>query len=260
MTLVLDCESRESTLNSLSAILHCSPVHLESTLRQFDLEGYLRANPRRDYAPRELVWNQVVGVNVPVPIPDAIYWFHATRVLPATRFEEGLQPLGERVTKLTAFITKLAEQSGISISDSQGRNPSLYREQGSYHYGAKVHDRRHWGPYAFLVRDAILHRDSITHDYLATPEIVEDFAGLLAGDDAPQLLKRFRELTRPCIVKFVSTTARDDVVRVALYYLYREYWGLEQYTETNTCFDGEGQTVSRDAIVNIEFLHEPPSS
>jgi hypothetical protein len=115
-----------------------------------------------------------------------------------------------------------------------------------FHYELKTGNSMHWGPYAFLVRDAI-RRASVTHDYLETPEIVEDYYNGGSGTE------KFRKITKPCIVKFRSTELRDDVTKVALTYCYSALWEMEMGLNDNTHFDGEGRTVQRSDIISLEY-------
>jgi hypothetical protein len=118
---------------------------------------------------------------------------------------------------------------------------------GGFQYTLKTTDPIHHGPFAFLVRDAITRRASFTHDYLATPEIVEDYSA-----DA-SIVKSFQAITKPCIVKFTSTNPRADVTEVALRYCYSALWGMAMGFQNNTHFDGEGQAIPRSDIVVIEY-------
>jgi len=105
----------------------------------------------------------------------------------------------------------------------------------------------HEGPHAFLVRDAITRRASCTHDYLEIPEIVEDL-----GPSA-SVLKKFREITKPCIVKFRSLEPCDGVIKIVLNYCYSAVWEMEMGLENNTHFLGHGQTIPRSDIIGIEY-------
>ncbi len=244
----LDCHNVDSTLTSLGTLLSVEPGQLSAALMSFPLSQFEMSPEFARYPPQEVLWNQIIGPGTVPPIPDVTYWFHATRVPPGTDFAEGIQPLGERLPAIKAFLEALASQLSATPSE-----PSTWTHRGGFHYSLKAPNPLHWGPFAFLVRDAIVQRASITHDYLATPEIVEDFAGVIVGNSAPLLIPEFRKVTKPCIVKFRSVEPRGDVVEVALFYSYFTLWGEEQGIDTNTCFDGGGQSIPFSDIVEIEY-------
>src|SRR5208282_3381940 len=103
--------------------------------------------------------------------------------------------------------------------------PSANQTDGAFQYQLKANDPMHWGPWGFLVRDAIVQPYSETHDYLKAPEIVEDLSQMIVGKkNARLLIEKFQERTRPCIVKFRSIAPREDVAQVALYYCYCSIW------------------------------------
>jgi hypothetical protein len=112
-----------------------------------------------------------------------------------------------------------------------------------------------WGPFAFLVRDAILRHSPINHDYLRVPEIVEDYAAVLAGTNDQLLTAAFREATKPCIVKFRSREARPDAVPIAAVYCYFALHGEVPGIDGNTCFDGEGVAIPAEDVIAVEFLN-----
>jgi hypothetical protein len=244
----LDCYDLNSTVTSLANLLSTDPQQLRAALaalRWTDFEaGDFGYNP----APKVL-WNHIVGPDTVPLTPDLVYWFHATRVPPDTDFAEGIQHLMERLPKIRDLLTALA----ALIDKTSATLPPPWTHNGGFHYNLKTSDPIHWGPHGFLVRDAIVHKGAATHDYLATPEIVEDLAEAIAGKWAAVLVEEFRKATRPCIVKFASAEPRADVVRVALYYAYSTLWAQDQNTDTNTNFAAKGQTIPFSDIVQIEY-------
>jgi len=246
----LDCHDLDSALTSLGGLLSTDPRRLKARLTGLTPAEFERTIFGSPYPAPQVLWDRIVGSRTVPPTPDLVYWFHATRVPPETDFAEGIQHLTERLPRIKEFLAALAARID---QNSPEPPPGSWTHNGSFHYHLKTSDRLHWGPFAFLVRDAIVRRGSFTHDYLATPEIVEDLAGMMVGDRAPLLIGEFRNATRPCIVKFRSAEPRADVVRVALYYAYSTLWRQEQSIDTNTCFDGGGQTISFSDIVQIEY-------
>jgi len=200
---------------------------------------------------RTVLWNQIVGSRTSPPIPEVVHWFHATRVPPHTDFRrDGIQPLGPCLPMIKDFLKTLARELRLPPP-----GPSANQTGGARQYRLKANDRMYWGPCAFLVRDAIVQRESPTHDYLASPEIVEDLAQMIAREQHVALLiEKFQERTRRCIVKFRSTEPRKDVAEVALYYCYSSLWLRGQSRDTNTTSDGNARTIPPSDIVGIEYF------
>jgi hypothetical protein len=230
-----------------------SPSDLRKAIRNFSIEAYCKSN-RPSLPPDELALQKCLGLTAPdLPRPSSTIWHHATRVVDPTTFSQGLLPLNERAEPLAALLDRLAaEPEPLSdVSDE------FYSHEGGRHFSEKTQNPMHSGPCAFLVRDAILSPDSATHDYLATPEIVEDIAGLRFGANAPALLDRFRKHTTPCIVQFEDETRRSDTVLSAFHYVYCHYWDLLPSHYANTCFDANGSTIPPSAIRRVEVINWP---
>ncbi len=245
---VLDCQSADSALKSLCTLLCMRKTQLTAALGNLSPSNFEDAC---NYAPaRTVLWDRFVGSGKPPPIPEVVYWFHATRVPPGTDFRDGIQPLDQRLPMIKRFLKTLARELRLPSPGSSAR-----QTDGAFQYQLKTNDRMHWGPWGFLVRDAIVQRADETHDYLKAPEIVEDLSQMIMGKkNALLLIEEFQKRTQPCIVKFRSTAPRQDVANVALSYCYHAHWGLGQSLQTNTSFDAEAQVIPFSDIVGIEYL------
>jgi hypothetical protein len=242
----LDCHTLDSALRSLGDLLSTNGKELRKALKAFRPSAFRKMISGSLVRPDDILWNKIVGSSEPKPIAEVTFWFHATRVRPGTDFAEGIKPLNEMLPYLTSFLEELGRTMGI---DSALSIPNSMN--GSFQYVLKTTDAVHWGPYAFLVRDAILKKAPETHDYLSTPEIVED---LINAKFDSRLLDEFSKCTRPCIVKFSSHLPREDVAEVALYYCYAALWNQRQGFYTNTCFDGQGSAIAPAQIVGVEYF------
>ena len=91
--LVLDCESRESALESVSAIYGVSADLLAEFLGTFDLgEHFAKNNPEhRGNEELRIVFESSFGRKLAQI--DRVFWFHLTRALQASDFAEGIEPL-----------------------------------------------------------------------------------------------------------------------------------------------------------------------
>jgi hypothetical protein len=241
---LLDCQSLDSALTSLAGLLRTKKRELRTALTSFSPEEFEASLEHADHPPGTVLWNRIIGPRTSAPIPDVVHWFHATRVPPGTDFSEGIQPLGARLPAIESLVATLAEM-GSPLSAAQA--------ESSFQYRLKAPDPRFWEPYGFLVRDAIVHPDSATHNYLATPEIIEDLAQAYGPGVEMPIIDKFRASTKPCIVKFRSTEPRKYVVEVALFYCHATLWVQGQGLETNTCFDGKAKAVPFSDIIAIEY-------
>lgn len=102
------------------------------------------------------------------------------------------------------------------------------------------------GPYAILVLEHGLSRHQMTgcgylHDYLGTPEIVQQICGCFSDYHDFDLLTAYEENTTPTVVKFLDTSPQSthpDCQIAALFHLYRRRRGFE-------CFYGMRHLLRR---------------
>jgi len=170
----LDCETVDSTYESLEQILGTSRSRLESVFERLDIESFYRANPHYPQPPEDLIFSEVRKVATLPGDYDRTYWFHLTRTIATNKFEQGILPLGERVEAIWDFLYSLARKHA-SVEEWR----DFRRDMGSHHdadlYSMKANDAMHWGPYALLTRDHAFKSEEIgNHDYFDAPEIVED--------------------------------------------------------------------------------------
>ena len=108
---ILDCSTSADALQSVSALLSTTPSVLREKWRTFSpddpcyesvaLENRLLLH--LGYEPNRL------------PNPSAIRWFHATRALPGTDFQDGILPTMQALPRLwEAFGTVIERRRWIS--------------------------------------------------------------------------------------------------------------------------------------------------
>ncbi len=211
--IILDCESFQTALESSAEILCIDPIVLLDSLRGFEYDKVPEVEQRqRPYD--NLLIRHAVGIDpLSLLTPKGIYWFHATRVPPATTFQEGILPLSARLENLWSLLGQLAT-GWVTQAEWEYFRMNM-RGHGAERYKLKLsHGVISEGPFAFLVRDAILRPNEISsHDYLDIPEIVEDICLSFEEMYARPLRERFLGETKPCIVKFLSDEPRPDAVR-----------------------------------------------
>ena len=256
MDIFLDCESQDSTHRSLLNLFGCSKEDLISLLATIDIEAIYQdfeASPK--IPPDEYVYQKAIKAFGVSSAPKFVCWFHLTRTTQDATFEQGILPLGKALSSIWETLFKIFEGTEhhstiIELKASGVKN---------YHYNLKTPDPFHWGPFAMLVKETAFNAKKIgNHDYLWLPEIIEDICNayhekfdLFIHDDVVKSLK-------PCIVKFKSHFRVDDgCVRAALYYLYACIQKDGLCIDANTCFDGKGETIPFEDIMEIEFIALP---
>ncbi len=248
--IALDCESRHSALESLSAIFGVSPAILDGFLTEFDLDEHFETHDPLNYGNRELRLVLEHRLNVVAAPLDRVYWFHLSRTLPDTDFADGIQPLAKALdpvwrTLLHVFSGTPHEERLIQM-----------KEAGvpSFQYRLKVGSPKLAGPYAMLVREsAFRSREMGNHDYLRLPEIVEDICIAYTALFGEEIQPDLNNALVPTIVKFWSSeTLGIDCVEAALHYLYATGRGLPMDLNSNTCFDGRNEVVPPERIASVE--------
>lgn len=237
--MILDCSCYESAKRTLSEIFSTTEENLISVLRS--LSPYESVSQR----PEEVIYSSVCD-NFGEPSEDLdIIWFHGTRVEDESLFyEKGILPKSTARSLLEPRLKELAE--GLKYS---GENPfalSLFGKQGE-------HDE---GPFAFLIRDVALHAPEPHHSYVEVPEMVEDISANLLGGNYIELVDRFKEITNPFVVSFISGSEGYELP-YALWYLKLIEDGEEEVEAAsiaNTCFCANGEVISPDKIRGIEAV------
>jgi hypothetical protein len=250
----IDCESYNSTLKSASECFSLSEEELfEKLSRTRVADGYD-------------VRSRLLGEFSTPTVPTTTCWFHASRVPSSVTFDDGVLPLQQSLPTiletLRSLATKYVEESQwlefCRFLDREGQIDGNNRASNALRlFRMKAMDPKLGGPYGFLVREIIEIPKKIgNHDYLDTPEIVEDIADCFQDRFGGTLLDDYKDSTVPTIVKF-NAPARGDELGVALFYLYSKIHNLELSYFCNTCFDGEGKAVTKSAVIGVENLDYP---
>lgn len=182
------------------------------------------------------------------PEPAAVRWFHATRAIPGTKFEEGLLPTLEAMPKVWEALGLCAAE-WLSASEW-----SDYQRSFSGHLDRKRMVPGWQGPFAFLVKDAALHRHEGHKDFTRMCETAEDICVHFQRVHGYSLRQVYEELARPCLVVFTWPGARAGTVRAAANYVYRSLRGIECGLHCNTNFSGGGKPVPFSLIDCVEWL------
>lgn len=251
---ILDCQSIESTYQSLEDILGIKESHLHKLFDSVDIydSSWSYIEPVRrlfSYVRRE--------THCKVDF-DASCFFHCTRTRSSNTFDEGLLPLDQMIDKIWDFLFDLTEGQVISqqwadFRHSMQSNNSHWADL----YRMKLADASlHGGPHAFLIRETTIKgiKDKHYVNYFRIPEIVEDICYCCPYNI--NLRHKFIANTVPCIVKFIDYTDSKTALRTAMIYAYHKYRNLELSLACNGGFSGKGVQVPKDVILKVEFLPE----
>src|SRR5712664_89560 len=104
---VLDCESRESALASITAIYEVRPTALDAFLRALDLNARC-SKTRPSHSPeRELRLLLESALGCEAAAIDRVCWFHLTRAHPKSDFSDGIQPLSAALDRVWETIIQV---------------------------------------------------------------------------------------------------------------------------------------------------------
>lgn len=250
---LLSCANTASALKALTAVTGASSRAVQSaitTINWADLEiddQPVRALPR--------LAAQRLGRNLSGF--TEVRYFHGTRTSdPNTFRQRGLLPLGARLEDIWHELRDIG--SGVLSPDQfaalRAEMESGRGGDGGWQYRLKTSALMHHGPFGEYVREHFLRPGDLSnHDYLRTPELIDDIA--LAAHDlfGVDLLDEYTAATKPYIVAFDMPVDDDaDAVEAACWYI----WAAARCdVSRNACggFDGEGVAVPASAIRAVEM-------
>jgi hypothetical protein len=246
---ILDCESIDSIYASMEEILCVEKPQLEDLLGNLDLHEECRRTGGK--AGAEVLLEAVVKHSGSSPPAfDRTCWFHFTRSHPRNSFGRGLLPLTDALPYLWGFLLMLLpEDFPLEKWYEFARNPP------SQPYRRKLDDSVCWGPFALLPRDAgLCSRECGTQDSLGAPEVVVDICEAFQEEHSFDLLRAYRQNTRPCIVKFMHDEPNPGHLGIALHYLYCVLKGGQITGSCKADFDAGGRGIPPEKLLEVTFL------
>lgn len=249
--IILDCETYESTIESLVNIYNISKDEIEDFFGSFDLDFHFDENKSFEYPDRELRLEFEKTYNVKHKDINNICWFHLTRTLITENFKEGILPLSQVLEKIwdifftifkdTEHYENLLDMKSSGVNDFQ--------------FNLKVESNIHSGPYAMLIRDVAFCAEEVqNHDYLSIPEIFEDICNGYKSVYGVNIQKMLEDSLQPKIVKF-STKENNYIsyIESALYYAYLKYNG-KKLSNQLAGFDGKNKVIKNNQIIKIDNI------
>ncbi len=246
---ILDCESIDSTYASIEEILRIEKPVLEGMLGDIDLDEVCRRAGGKTGS--DVLLDAVMKhARAAGTVFDRTCWFHFTRSHPRNSFSKGILPLRDALPYVWGFLLMLLpEDFPLEAWYRFAENPP------SEPYRRRLNDPACWGPFALLPREAGLSfREFDTHDSLGAPEIVEDICSAFREEHGFDLLRAYRENTRPCVVKFTDNKTCPGYLGTALQYLYRLLHGGQFSGECEVDFDAEGRRIPAERFRKVEFF------
>jgi hypothetical protein len=252
---MLDCESFDSTVSSLTNLFQCPAERLLSFLSQPSIGLQYNANCEEDSLPEfpEYLHQLVANEFGPARKLDRVCWFHASRVMPGTTFENGILPLNTALPPLKETLIQAVDDENIRQQlHAVLMDDAIQNSQ----YQLKTKDSAHWGPFGILVREtAFQPRQVGQHDYLGMPEIIEDICNGFETSTGVALLEIYKAKLVPAFVKFSSTENSPGYpIAAAIGYVHSI---IHERAPTRTAlayFNAKGQSVPYRDILKVEYL------
>lgn len=249
---ILDCESLESTLKSLSNLYGVDPHIIVNFINETDLDYELEHFEVMESCDRYIQekFEKAFG-KAKVDI-SKVAWFHLTRTPSESDFSEGILPLNLALDRIWDTVIFLVD-SGV---EKERLHYMRLNGVSDFQYGLKVGDSLHWGPFAMLVRKVAFNAAKvINHDYLEIPEIIEDICNGYETKYGESIYDKVASGLKKCIVKFYSEKKTGNhLLGNALLYCWVEIKNEDFISFANTCFDGEAVLIKPESIVAVEFL------
>ncbi len=252
----LDCESVNTTYVSISKIFSVSINEIMKFLESIDLEDYYKKyDPTQTSDVVLLPLFEEEFRKSPNPL-DHIYWFHLTRTWAGNDFSDGILPLNLALKKIWPLLFNIFSGTKHLNRLKKLKNKGV----NDHHFQSKTNHEYLSGPYGLLIYDKTFKGSVVKIGYLDIPEIIEDICNGYQTLYNESIQDTVIESLVPCRIKFKSRKYVDQsVVGIALKYLYNIYHNIELSIQCNTCFDGEGKSIPRKDIVNIEYLRQKNS-
>lgn len=264
MAVTLDCQSLDSTLESLHHIFRLPVSKISTLIESFDCDAYAEAHPNDCRKLKEILPELLCDHGGSRRSPTIVYWFHGTRALSESSLAKGLNPLNLQFDQICEDLYSLA-MCWIDHSQWQVFKNGVVQGDGlesSQRIRRRLAFKDDWGPHGVLVRDALIQPSRFSAvNYLYAPETIEDICESFEKHFGHDLLAQFIRASRPYIVKIKEEPPRHDVIGSALAYLWC-WLRDEDCTMCNTCLDSVSTIIPPGAIVEIQEipLEKCPSS
>jgi len=244
-TIILDCETSESILTSLENIFSTNKNEILSFIMNNNLDEIWRKSKQEKCAYQYYYEEFRKKFKLNTQEIEA-FWFHNTRVQESICFLEGILPLEEAIPRVEILVDEIVADLGINHNSNKALFATIIQH--------KLNTSTDRGPWGFLIKDFAFCLPDGIHNYLEMPEIVEDVIRFKYNNHYHQIVKKYKEVTTPCIVKFkVSRNFHPDNLAFVIHYIYQKENKLELNENCNTNLSNCGESISQDMIIKINF-------
>jgi hypothetical protein len=250
---ILDCETVETTYNSLEAILGLSRENLTSLFDSVEPHAFADQHPEGYRAQWRGLLSLLQAETDCQTDFDATCWFHCTRTWEHA-FDEGLLPHSLVQEKIWDFLFQLVKDRLTSEQWAVVRKkvPVISRLYAGRLQQGSADD----GPHGLLVRESAIAvvESGWGVNYFDMPELVDNICRGFRQLHDIDLEREFRTYTRPAIVKFRDDGHLPEALQVAIFYVYCKRHDLCVTESCNRCYSGHGHVVDRCRIEKVDFL------
>jgi hypothetical protein len=251
--MLLSCASNAVALDSLARVTGVGADDVLAAVRSIEREDL----NRDEHSGHALLRALERRLERPITGFSSVHYFHGTRIRdPGQIRKRGLLPLGEIVDELWRELNVLlADQADIDLDQLRAEIENGGGGDGGRLYRMKTLGLMHHGPFGEYVREHFLRPSELSnHDYLRTPELIEDISNAASELIGVGLLDAFTAVTRPCIVTF-EVPLNDDsaAAQACCWYVWAAVRGVLT-REACGGFDGQGVGVPPEAIRGVDFV------
>lgn len=237
--MILDCSSIETTKKSLCEIFDTTEQKLLSVLASVENHDH-KNRGILEFEVDNAIFNEIGEPKEGVKT----LWFHGTRVQdPKSFWARGLIPRNEMYEEIEDYLSSLSH--GLE----------RFGESRCINGFTTKNDIKDEGPYGVLFK-YVTKIGRPFHDYTEEPEIVQDLSDMWLGENACQLIKRFKDKTSPYIVSFLAECREKDILTALLFLKFIE----DGKSECNACYlagpfrNFYGLKISPNQIVDVEKI------
>ncbi|MGD9707458.1 MAG: hypothetical protein AB7V07_07350 [Candidatus Delongbacteria bacterium] len=243
---ILDCESFQSTLSSLEQIFNTSQKEIINFIENFYLENVYESSIN-EIKSNEMLYHEFKK-NFTIDSKEIQpFWFHTTRVKFGTSFKEGIYPLDVALPLIDKQIENIVSGLGLQKNPLDSRLCDNVK--------TKLNCNGNSGPWGFLIKEVCFHNIGSSHNYCVIPEVVDDIVYSKYSSNYSAIIKKFQELTTPCIVKFsTGEIFHPDNLFYVLNYIYQKYHHIKFDRKSIYPYCNRGQIIKYEMIKSIEFL------
>lgn len=238
MERLIDCSSYDTAVKSIARVFGVSTEKMIAAIRS--VESY-----ENEFTDKTYVYQAVCGQLGDPRSGFKAVWFHGTRTHDISDFhKEGILPKSQAKARIVSKLQLLAQ--GLEHSGDYPHALSLSAKQ----------TQQDEGPFAFLIRDAVVFAPGSAHSYTKRPELVEDMAGVMLGGNYEFLVEKFCGEAKPYVIAFKGEADEYELMH-AVWYLYLLDQKVDILNEggiERCCFSAEGEAVLPSEILKIEEL------